>query len=51
MYTERRIRVIWDEDGQSLEQTYTYTSESPGLWVAEQEKPMEKEMLARGIGN
>ncbi|KOB68841.1 Uncharacterized protein OBRU01_17836 [Operophtera brumata] len=49
MYTERRIRVIWDEDGQSLEQTYVYTPETPGLWVAEQQRPMEKEMRARGI--
>lgn len=50
IYNERRIRVIWDEDGQSMEQTYLYTPAEPGLWVADKRKMLEKEMRARGVG-
>ncbi|XP_068629116.1 uncharacterized protein [Battus philenor] len=46
---ERRVRVMWDEDGQTMEQTYLYSSGDPGLWVAEKLRPWEREMRARGI--
>lgn len=49
IYNERRLRIIWDEDGQTIEQTYTYTPEEPGIWVAEKRRYMEKEMSARGL--
>ncbi|CAK1599986.1 unnamed protein product [Parnassius mnemosyne] len=46
---ERRLRVMWDEDGQSMEQVYIYSAEDPGLWIAEKLRPWEKEMRSRGI--
>ncbi|CAG9782885.1 unnamed protein product [Diatraea saccharalis] len=49
MYTERRLRVIWDEDGQTMEQVYIYTPDEPGLWVAEKMRPGELELISRGI--
>ncbi|XP_060809273.1 uncharacterized protein LOC106136901 [Amyelois transitella] len=49
MYNEKRIKIIWDEDGQTMEQTYFYTTETPGLWVAEKRRPLEQELMARGI--
>ncbi|XP_021200704.3 uncharacterized protein LOC110384011 [Helicoverpa armigera] len=49
IYNERRLRVVWDEDGQSVEQVYLYTPEAPGLWTADQRRPLEREMLSRGI--
>lgn len=50
IYKERRLRVVWDEDGQSVEQVYLYSTEAPGLWTADQLPPLEREMMARGIG-
>ena len=50
IYNERRLRVVWDEDGQSVEQVYLYTPEAPGLWTADQRRPLERELIARGIG-
>lgn len=47
---ERRVRVLWDEDGHSLEQVYLYYPEEPGLWTADKLRPLEKEMMSRGIG-
>lgn len=49
IYNEKRLRVIWDEDGETVQQTYVYTPNEPGLWVAEQLRPLEREMMARGI--
>ncbi|RVE49426.1 hypothetical protein evm_005938 [Chilo suppressalis] len=49
MYSERRLRVIWDEDGQTMEQIYIYTPEAPGLWVAEKMRPGELELISRGV--
>ncbi|XP_028028385.1 uncharacterized protein LOC114241671 [Bombyx mandarina] len=49
MYSERRLRIIWDEDGQSMEQTYEYSTDEPGLWVAEDRRQLEREMRARGM--
>lgn len=40
-YTEGRLRVLWDEEGQTMEQTYTYSTEEPGLWVAEKRRFIE----------
>lgn len=47
---QRRIRVIWDEDGHTLEQIYLYYPEEPGLWTVEKLRPIEKELMSRGIG-
>lgn len=47
---EKRIRVLWDEDGHSLEQIYLYYSEEPGLWTAERLLPGERQLMSRGIG-
>ncbi|KAF9411039.1 hypothetical protein HW555_010085 [Spodoptera exigua] len=30
IYKERRLRVVWDEDGQSVEQVYLYSTDAPG---------------------
>ncbi|XP_049887418.1 uncharacterized protein LOC126381898 [Pectinophora gossypiella] len=49
MYEERRLRVVWDEDGQSMEQTYVYTPSEPGLWTVEQWRPMERELISHGV--
>ncbi|KAI8430028.1 hypothetical protein MSG28_000473, partial [Choristoneura fumiferana] len=49
MYQERRLRVLWDEDGQTMEQTYVYSPDEPGLWTAEQWRPGEREMRSRGV--
>ncbi|KAL0895570.1 hypothetical protein ABMA27_011669 [Loxostege sticticalis] len=49
MYSERRLRIIWDEDGQTMEQIYNYTPDAAGLWVAEKRRPGEQEMISRGI--
>nr|XP_034841449.1 uncharacterized protein LOC117997306 isoform X2 [Maniola hyperantus] len=46
---EKRIRVLWDEDGQTLEQVYVYYEEEPGLWTAEQLRPSGKELLSRDV--
>ncbi|XP_045760434.1 uncharacterized protein LOC123864202 isoform X3 [Maniola jurtina] len=46
---EKRIRVLWDEDGNTSEQVYVYYEEEPGLWTAEQMQPSEKELISRGI--
>ncbi|CAH2068834.1 unnamed protein product, partial [Iphiclides podalirius] len=46
---ERRIRVLWDEDGQTMEQIYLYSPEDPGIWIAEKLRPLEREMRSRGI--
>ncbi|KAJ0181289.1 hypothetical protein K1T71_003374 [Dendrolimus kikuchii] len=43
-YIERRLRVLWDEDGQTMEQTYTYSTEEPGLWVAEKRRFIENKL-------
>lgn len=47
---EKRIRVLWDVDGHTLEQVYVYYEEEPGLWTAEQLRPPEKELISKGIG-
>ncbi|CAG9575978.1 unnamed protein product [Danaus chrysippus] len=47
---EKRIRVLWDEDGHSLEQIYLYYPEEPGLWTAERLLPGERQLMSRGIG-
>ncbi|XP_030027065.2 uncharacterized protein LOC115445107 [Manduca sexta] len=49
IYDEKRVRVMWDEDGQTIEQTYNYSPDAPGLWTVEQRTALEKEMIARGI--
>lgn len=49
MYDERRVRVVWDEDGQTMEQIYVYSPDAPGLWVTEQQRLIEKQMIARGV--
>ncbi|CAH0698927.1 unnamed protein product [Spodoptera exigua] len=49
IYKERRLRVVWDEDGQSVEQVYLYSTDAPGLWTADQLRPLEREMMSRGI--
>ncbi|XP_023940167.2 uncharacterized protein LOC112047315 [Bicyclus anynana] len=46
---QKRVRVLWNEDGRTLEQTYLYYEEEPGLWTAEVLRPMEKELISRGI--
>ncbi|CAG9575977.1 unnamed protein product [Danaus chrysippus] len=46
---EKRIRVLWDEDGHSLEQIYLYYPEEPGLWTAERLLPGERQLMSRGI--
>ncbi|KAJ2946292.1 hypothetical protein O0L34_g12329 [Tuta absoluta] len=45
IYGERRLLVMWDEDGRSVEQTYTYSKDVPGLWTVEKWRPMEREMI------
>ncbi|XP_053601163.1 uncharacterized protein LOC128669932 [Plodia interpunctella] len=49
IYTEKRIKILWDEDGQTMEQTYSYATETPGVWVAEKRRPMEQQLMDRGI--
>ncbi|XP_059049413.1 uncharacterized protein LOC131844517 [Achroia grisella] len=49
IYNERRLRIIWDEDGQTMEQVYVYSPESPGLWVVEQKQPLETLLQSRGV--
>ncbi|KAL4715227.1 hypothetical protein ACJJTC_007809 [Scirpophaga incertulas] len=49
MYNERKLRIIWDENGQSMEQIYIYTPVSPGLWVSETKRAEELEIIARGV--
>ncbi|KPI93450.1 PREDICTED: uncharacterized protein LOC106117432 [Papilio xuthus] len=46
---QRRVRVMWDEDGQTMEQIYIYSPEDPGIWIAEKLRPFEREMRERGI--
>ncbi|XP_045760433.1 uncharacterized protein LOC123864202 isoform X2 [Maniola jurtina] len=46
---EKRIRVLWDEDGNTSEQVYVYYEEEPGLWTAEQMQPSEKELISRDV--
>ncbi|CAH0722740.1 unnamed protein product, partial [Brenthis ino] len=46
---QNRVRVLWDEDGHTLEQVYLYYPEEPGLWTVERLRPMEKELMSRGI--
>ncbi|XP_037964362.2 uncharacterized protein LOC105382463 [Plutella xylostella] len=48
-YGDRRLRVVWDEDGQTEEQVYGYWSGVRGLWKLEQWRPGEREMLDRGM--
>lgn len=47
---ERRVRVLWDDGGHDSEQVYIYYDEEPGLWTAEKLRPMERELISRGIG-
>ncbi|XP_061710699.1 uncharacterized protein LOC133520341 [Cydia pomonella] len=49
LFQQRRIRVLWDEDGETMEQTYDYSPEDPGLWTIEQWRPGERELRARGV--
>ncbi|XP_064076862.1 uncharacterized protein LOC113392605 [Vanessa tameamea] len=46
---EKRVRILWDEDGHTLEQVYLYYPVEPGLWTADKLRPLEKEMMSRGI--
>ncbi|XP_041973879.1 uncharacterized protein LOC121729432 [Aricia agestis] len=47
--TERKVQVLWDEDGHTLRQTYTYYTEEPGFWTEDVVRPWEKLMMSRGL--
>ncbi|VVC87954.1 unnamed protein product [Leptidea sinapis] len=47
--SQKRIRVLWDEDGHTMEQVYLYYLEEPGFWTADTSTTWEREMSSRGI--
>ncbi|XP_047514691.1 uncharacterized protein LOC125055956 [Pieris napi] len=49
LFGQKRIRVLWDEDGHTMEQIYLYYPEEPGFWTAETMSTWEREMKAKGV--
>ncbi|CAG4923921.1 unnamed protein product [Colias eurytheme] len=49
LFGQKQIRVLWDEDGHTMEQDYLYYPEEPGFWTANTMSTYEREMKARGV--
>ncbi|CAK1548422.1 unnamed protein product [Leptosia nina] len=49
LFGQKRIRVLWDEDGHSMEQIYLFYPEEPGFWTAETMTSWELEMKSKGV--